>query len=195
MAASVARLIELHKSDAGCLARYHHEIEHPERFEGAPALVGTICHAVVERLTVASAIEQAPAMGPILRATLREWYSRPGFTPWVAEQVVEIMARATGPSSRFRFYLAPGVQVVPEWEWKMDADFQPIPRCEDCNGRGVTDREVAGVAAERLCMMCDGRGWEREAAFGGRVDRLEVGDGVLRVTDYKTVLWHRSEER
>ena len=67
----------------------------------------------------------------VVREVLARWTDRGDVAPGVVAQVVEIMAKATGPKSRLRFFLEPGWSVAPEWRWALDEEFQPIARETD----------------------------------------------------------------
>ena len=159
-----ANLLEVHQSDPDCLARFHHDATTRGR-DSAASLTGTICHEIIEALTIAS-VTGEPDVPATVREVLARWTDRGDVAPGVVAQVVEIMAKATGPKSRLRFFLEPGWSVAPEWRWALDEEFQPIAR------------------------ETDSAAWMSPPAYAGTLDRLEVADtgGKVRIPDWKTIL-------
>ena len=131
-----ARLLECHQSDPTCLAKFH-----AERVEGIDstneaASVGTACHRACESLAYAMHDEEldhekqfAVASQAIEAAALDL-----RMTSLAKQDAMQIMERATAPTSRVHFGTPTGWSSAAEYHWRLDAKFKPTDGDALCAG-------------------------------------------------------------
>lgn len=136
------RLLEVHKSDPTCLARFKAEQDGADR-DSPASRIGTLCHLVVEKVTRAS--ELGPPDGAaIVREVVADAIAKGESDPVVVSQTIEIMAKALGERSELSFIIPAGMTVAPEWKWALDEKFNPAPTDAPAAYAGTIDHLAWG---------------------------------------------------
>lgn len=184
-------LAAVHQSDSLCLRRLKFESDFPQP-SGHFAVVGILCHTIIETYTVESARHDSVDPRSVIRQVVKLRERDPEVTPFVVEDVVKIMAGAFGPRSELNFKLPPPpLTVAAEWRWALREDLTPIAPCDGCAGTGVmTDDDYDSVT----CYDCCGSGWSEEPAHEGTIDRLVIDPvgGSLSIYDWKSTIVRES---
>jgi hypothetical protein len=152
----------------------------PDSLDALPALtasvVGTAVHAVLQRI-----VDHAAGATSTERLSLRAAFERGAVrVPWPAPAVL----RAIADEEALRIAKDDGVQIA---GFARALARRALAMVEVARVRDWVDPAGLSALGAELggeVVVCDAAGRERRIGF--RVDRADLADGVLRLTDYKT---------